>query len=218
MPKLRLCAVLCVTPLCLAVLAGAPAEADQRPSRQAGCTGVWVVVDPDALGGGATIRCATSFDTGTHALRSAGFTIARSSGMICTIDGKPDECRITTTAYWSYWHATRKPDGSYGEWIYSQLGAEVFSPARGDAEGWAFGAGDPPEAIPSAGPGETPSSSPPPSGGATGSATPASKSAPAASGSTAAVGTPTYLTATLGLVAIGAAGLGGWWWLKGRKP
>jgi len=217
MPKLRLWPVLFVAPLSLAVLAGVPAEADPRPSQDTSCTGVWVVVDPDALGGSVAIRCATAFDTGSQALRSAGFRIAESSGMICTIDDKPDPCRVTTTAYWSYWHATRKPDGSYGEWIYSQLGADAFSPTRGDAEGWAFGAGGPPETKPSTGPDKTSGSASVASGAAAASATPGSTSAPATSGSAAAPGTPTDVTVTLGLVVIGGAGLGGWWWLKGRK-
>ena len=31
-------------------------------------------------------------------------------------------------------------------------------------------------------------------------------------------GTPGGLIATAGIVVVAGAGLGGWWWLKGRKP
>ena len=53
-----------------------------------------------------------------------------------------------TTPYWSYWHAKRNADGSYGAWGYSSKGAGSYVPAQGDAEGWAFGNGAPPSGRP----------------------------------------------------------------------
>ena len=111
------------------------------PSAQAttftACEGVWVVVDYGALGGGVATNCATSFSTGTNALRSAGFSPTLESGMITQISAKPGKTEINK-AYWSYWQATRKSDGSYSGWSYSNAGSNASHPTKGNAEGWHY--------------------------------------------------------------------------------
>ncbi len=121
-------------------LAVQPATAQPALPQATTCSGVWVIVDKGPLGGTST-RCASSYSTGATALTSAGFSITRKSGMICTIGGVPDPCAISNSAYWSYWHAQRRADGSYGAWTYSNLGADSYNPKKGDAEGWRFGNG-----------------------------------------------------------------------------
>lgn len=123
----------------------APVPAHAAP---AGCTGVWVVVDPGPLGGEPTTACAPAHATGTEALASAGFEIARGSGMLCRIDGLPERCEVTAAAYWSYWQASPE-GGSYGPWTYASLGPDSTRPAGGAVEGWVFGDGsEPPSVVP----------------------------------------------------------------------
>ena len=105
------------------------------------CSGVWVVV-------GEGLSCATEFGTGEQALFSAGHTVGKKGTMICQIDGYPDRCQVSFDAYWSYWHSTRGRDGEYGPWKYASVGAALYAPTAGDAEGWAFGPGEPPQIMP----------------------------------------------------------------------
>lgn len=100
------------------------------------CNGVWVVVDFGSLGGGVSTRCATSFSSGTSALQST-FGARSSGGMITVIAGKPGKPDVYKN-YWSYWHATRRSDGSYSGWSYSNLGANSYHPTKGAAEGWHY--------------------------------------------------------------------------------
>ncbi|GAA3753588.1 hypothetical protein [Micromonospora maritima] len=123
------------------------------PARAAACTGtsgVTVVVDYAALGGGVQVACAPGDPaTGIAALQGAGFTVTGTQrwglAFVCRINGKPtaatEPCVNTppVTAYWSYWHAT-----SGGAWSYSSSGASSYNPAPGTVEGWSFGAGAPP--------------------------------------------------------------------------
>jgi hypothetical protein len=129
------------------------------------CDGVWVVVDYGSLGGTST-ACATSYGTGTAALRSAGFSPTLDSGMVIKIDAKPASPDINKD-YWSYWTATRKADGSYSGWSYSSLGANGSHPAKGNAEGWRYlGISDgkvPPAEAPPKGEVATPTPTPTPS-------------------------------------------------------
>jgi hypothetical protein len=114
----------------------------------AGCADVKVVVDFTALGGGVQTAC-TAVDpaNGIEALKSASFAytyVPRQPGMVCTINQLPNPCKMpTTSAYWSYWHAT--PGGT---WTYSTSGALSYDPAPGTVEGWSFGAGTAPGATP----------------------------------------------------------------------
>ncbi|GHH47332.1 hypothetical protein GCM10017774_51410 [Lentzea cavernae] len=133
----------------LAVLAlVASSFAVTSPASAAPCEGVKVVVDFAALGGGVQTGCAAGDPTtGLTALTGAGFTysfVPRQPGFVCRINLLPNPCTTpTTSAYWSYWHAT--PGGS---WTYSSSGAGGYNPAPGTVEGWSFGAGVAPAATP----------------------------------------------------------------------
>ncbi len=116
-------------------LTATPAQALPAP-QAASCAGVWVVVDYGALGGTST-SCATSFSTGTAALRGAGFSPTLDNGMITKINGIPATVNVQDH-YWSYWHATLQADGSYSSWSYSGLGANAYHPTAGNAEGWRY--------------------------------------------------------------------------------
>jgi hypothetical protein len=267
----RLLAGLLLTVLTL-VGVGAVPQADAATST---CNGVWVVVDYGSLGGTST-KCATSYGTGTAALRSAGFDPTLDNGMIVKITGKPSSPDLNK-AYWSYWHATLKSDGSYSGWSYSNLGGNSYHPTKGNAEGWRYqslsdgkvppGVAPPkgevpkptptptktttkptPTAKPSATTKPTPSASTStPSGSATTTAatrnatptvsptqeqaTPTPTVSPTGSQSVEASelgqqagseppapsGSPVGALVAGGLVVAGAAGIGGWWWLRGRK-
>ena len=113
----------------------APAQALPAP-QTASCAGVWVVVDYGAVGGTAT-ACAGSYSTGTAALRSAGFALTLDAGLVVRINGLPTTPNIQEN-YWSYWHATRQPDGSYSGWSYSSVGPSSYHPVAGGAEGWRY--------------------------------------------------------------------------------
>lgn len=107
------------------------------------CSGVWVVVEDE-------LSCTTEFPSGEQALLNSGHTVEKKGSMVCRIDGRPDRCHITFDAYWSYWQSDRQPDGSYAEWEYATVGAASHQPKAGDAEGWAFGPGEPPAVLPPA--------------------------------------------------------------------
>lgn len=130
------------------LVAAAPQPA--QAAKCSGTTGVTVVVDFTALGGGTTVACALGDPaTGLAALQRAGFTITGTQrwglAFVCRINGLPtpaaEPCVNTppATAFWSYWHA---PAG--GSWSFSTAGAASYNPAPGSAEGWAFGAGGAP--------------------------------------------------------------------------
>lgn len=121
----------------LAVLGLGVVPAHAAPAPQAAtCAGVWVVVDYGSLGGTST-SCATSFSTGTAALRGAGFSPTLDNGMITKINGVPATVNVQDH-YWSYWHASLQADGSYSGWTYSSLGANAYHPVAGSADGWRY--------------------------------------------------------------------------------
>lgn len=243
----------------LAMVGATPAVAESVKV----CSGVWVIVDFGELGGIST-QCATKFDTGTAALKSAGFTPTLENSMLVKLDGKPTKPDIYKS-YWSYWQATRADDGSYSEWKYSDLGANSYHPTKGNAEGWRYQAladgkvhpdATPPSAPvatpePTSKPSETAKPSPKPTvtktPTSTSSATPSATDSPSASAAPttppatpseptgwpsaaspapegtvnppiepAPSGTPVGALAAGGLVLAGGAGVGAWWWLKGR--
>ena len=112
-----------------------------------GTSGVTVVVNFGSLGGGVQTMCAPGDPaSGLAALTGAGFTysfVPRMPGFVCQINVKPNPCNgAPSTAYWSYWHASRG-----GAWTYSTTGAGGFNPAPGKVEGWSFGAGAKPTAT-----------------------------------------------------------------------
>lgn len=128
--------------VCLGVVTHSPA------ARAAGCSGVTIVVDFSALGGGVDTGCAAGDPSnGFAALQAAGFGYAfvpRQPGFICQINSAPNPCNgAPPDAYWSYWHG--QPGGS---WSYSGSGAGSHDPTPGSVEGWAFGAGGAPSMAP----------------------------------------------------------------------
>jgi hypothetical protein len=143
-----------------AVLAGAVVLGGPAPVAAAaacsGTSGVTVVVDFGSLGGGVQTSCAAGDpSSGLGALSSAGHGYAfvpRQPGLVCQVDARPNPCNgAPTTAYWSYWHASRG-----GSWSYSTLGAGGYNPPPGSVEGWAFGAGRRPGIAPPAAPAPPP--------------------------------------------------------------
>ncbi|MCC6496363.1 MAG: hypothetical protein IT193_08905 [Propionibacteriaceae bacterium] len=119
-------------------LVAAPASAASVPALPAAvtsCSGVWVVVDRGD--GDSTVRCATSYRTGTSALASARLTAKTKYGFVCQIAGFPATCDPTAAlGYWSYWKSSPQPDGTWGEWTYATKGATSSKPVKGAAEGW----------------------------------------------------------------------------------
>jgi hypothetical protein len=146
---------------------------------------VTVVVDFGALGGGVQTGCAAGDPgSGLAALSAAGhgYTfVPRQPGLVCQIDARPNPCNgAPTSAYWSYWHASRG-----GSWSFSTLGAGGYDPGPGTVEGWAFGAGRRPAIAPPAAPAPPPpapkpTTSPAPKPPSRPPAAPARTSAPAA--------------------------------------
>lgn len=125
--------------LAIPLLAGAAASTTTQAAplpQAATCSGVWVVVDFGSLGGTST-KCATSYGSGTAALKSAGFSATLDNGFLLKVNGKPSS-PDPNTAYWSYWHATPKDDGTWSSWSYSTLGADSYHPTKGNAEGWHY--------------------------------------------------------------------------------
>jgi len=146
-----------------ALLVAAAGLAVAAPAAEAaacsGSSGVTVVVDFGSLGGGVQTGCAGGDPaSGLAALSAAGhgYTfVPRQFGLVCQIDARPNPCNgAPTTAYWSYWHATRG-----GSWSYATAGAGGYNPQPGTVEGWAFGAGGRPGIAPPAAPAPPP---PPP--------------------------------------------------------
>jgi len=146
----RLATLLAATVTAAGLVAADPAPPVAHAAACSGTSGVTVVVDFTALGGGVQIGCAPGDPaTGLAALQGAGFTVTGTARwgltFVCRIDGLPtsatDPCVNTppATAYWSYWHA---PSG--GAWSYSTSGASSYDPAPGSVEGWSFGSGTAP--------------------------------------------------------------------------
>ena len=101
---------------------------------------------------GAGQGCASAGTSGMSALTEAGFSVTEVSsqpGMICQINGAPADADCSKVpppdSYWAYYHA---PLG--GEWAYSNVGAASYTTKAGMVEGWAFGSGANPGAVPDA--------------------------------------------------------------------
>lgn len=124
-----------------------PVSADSSSIPGQTCDGIEVLVDFGTLGGGVKTGCApASAPNGLAAATDAGFGIGyvpRVPGMVCALNSLPDPCNgAPADAYWSYWH------GQDGRWIYANEGAGTSQPHRNVVEGWAFGAGKPPNSAP----------------------------------------------------------------------
>ncbi|WP_099297483.1 LPXTG cell wall anchor domain-containing protein [Corynebacterium dentalis] len=105
---------------------------------------VTVVVEGEGQG------CAPGGVTGWEALEKAGFSVTpveQFDGLVCQINQKPVNADCSKApemdAYWGYYSA---PLG--GEWNFSQKGANEQIAEAGKAEGWAFGNGAKPSAVP----------------------------------------------------------------------
>jgi hypothetical protein len=133
--------------LAIVLIAFDPTPKAAQAAACTGTTGVTVVVDFAALGGGVLVGCRLGDPpTGLNALTGAGFTVTGTArwglAFVCRINGQPTaatEACVNTppaSAYWSYWHAV--PGGA---WTYSATGASGYDPAPGTVEGWAFGSG-----------------------------------------------------------------------------
>ncbi len=119
-------------------LSKCPKNPPKLPAATTSCTGVWVVVDRG--NGQETVRCATKYSTGLAALKSAGFTVGSDkTGFVNRIQGFPLAIDTTFSKYWGYWHASPKPDGTWGDWESYLVGASGSAPKKGDAEGWYYG-------------------------------------------------------------------------------
>ncbi|GAB3158831.1 hypothetical protein GCM10027290_62720 [Micromonospora sonneratiae] len=143
----RLATLLAAALIAFGLVTADPAPPAAQAAACTGTTGVTVVVDFTALGGGVQVGCALGDPaTGLAALQGAGFAVTGTArwglAFVCRINGLPtsatEPCVNTppATAYWSYWHA---PSG--GAWSYSTSGASSYDPAPGSVEGWSFGAG-----------------------------------------------------------------------------
>ncbi|WP_028652443.1 hypothetical protein [Nocardioides halotolerans] len=171
----RLAVVLATATAGLGIVAGSPAPATAAAC--SGATGVTVVVDHGALGGGVDQVCVTSGgQDGASLFASAGFSLTyvqRQPGFVCRIDGQPasDPCVNTppSNAYWGLWWS----DGRSGSWSYSSLAAGALSIPSGGyvAFAWQTGSSNPP-GVPPAPHASTPTAAPsttaPPGGGGSG--------------------------------------------------
>lgn len=128
-----------------------------------GASGVTVVVDSTALGGGVSVRCAPGAPaSGLAALTGAGFAVQMVLNVpkaVCRINNLPgpdkQDCvnMPPGNAFWSYWHASRG-----GSWAFAQGGAGSWTPRPGSVEGWAFSTASPaapPAVAPPAAPSPT---------------------------------------------------------------
>lgn len=212
--SLGLASVLAVS---LAVVTPAPAQAAGQPGYCPDATGVTVVVDFQALGGGVVVRCAPAplpgSGTGLDALVAAGISLEGTrrwgDSFICRLGGKPavttslavtgqsgyhEQCLDTppSAAFWGYWHASNG-----GSWQYSLQGVKSYQTTPGGFEGWSFsldasGSGNPvPRLTPTRPP--APVSPSPGSGSGSGNGV-GSGSGSAASGSGSAGSSPSATT------------------------
>lgn len=126
-------------------LAGAGAGAQEPENTRAG-----IVID---FGDGVVETACVDLGadgqaTGEEVLATAGFDVlieySPMGGAVCKIDNRgcnfPNqqcwcECLSSPCVYWAYNHLQG------GQWVYSALGASVYTVRAGDVEGWAWGAG-----------------------------------------------------------------------------
>lgn len=149
--------------------AAPPARAEVTSGRCTTDTGVTIVVDSSALGGGVDVRCVESVapgTTGLQLLHRAGYssqgTAHDGPGFVCRINDLPgvndtlqvggrdyrEACVATPPAgaFWGYWHA---PNG--GPWTFSNYGGATHEVIIGGYEGWAFSLGNSRETNPAPG-------------------------------------------------------------------
>ena len=117
------------------------------------------------------------------------------------------KCESAPCSYWSYWYWQE------GRWVYAQVGAAARRLRGGDSDGWAWGNGQPPDAIPTGGA---------PAGETAGTTITAIPQRPS-QGSQQPASAPAHTDLPVTLLkqylafAIAAASLaGGWWFLRRR--
>ncbi|MDP3891396.1 hypothetical protein [Nocardioides sp.] len=137
--------------LVVPTLAAAPAQA----AVCSGNTGVTVVVDPHALGGGPRTRCVENGGgkAASELFPAAGEPLTyvqRQPGMVCRVSGAPADADCVNappaSAYWGlFWS-----DGKSGAWNYSTVGVGGLTvPAGGSvAFSWQTGSRTPPSVKP----------------------------------------------------------------------
>lgn len=112
---------------------------------------VWVIVQNE--NGAQEAGCATEFETGIQALKSAGFDVT-GTDFVSAINGHP--AGAPGDFFWSYWNGSRAHNGQFN-WISYQVGASQSKPQPGTVEGWHFvnwktGQATPPSWAPATGP------------------------------------------------------------------
>lgn len=143
MYRLLVAAVLVIAPI---AVVDHPAAADSE--RCPAGTGVTVIVDYGALGGGVQIACdrGGAGDPVSEVSPRVGFPlsyVANEPGFVCAVAGKPDpqaSCGRTppSNAYWGlFWS-----DGSPASWSYSSEGARSLKVPAGGSIGWRWQDGD----------------------------------------------------------------------------
>lgn len=176
-----------------------------------GASGVTVVVDPDALGGGVRAGCdpAGAGRSASQVVPAAGFPLTyvqRQPGFVCRVSGAPssDPCVDTppADAYWGlFWS-----DGRSGDWVYSSVGVGSLEVPDGGYIAFAWQSGsrtepaydpEPRAASPSQQPSPQPAPQPAPGGsgasggsGSTGGGSGPGGPAPAEDPSPGATGAP----------------------------
>ena len=127
----------------LLALLPSPALAQEGGTNRAGL----IVVHGD---GRVLTRCVTFTEeriSGLALLQRSGLAMDANTGpmgsAICTINGEGCpakdcfcKCKSNPCTYWNYFH--RNPDGS---WVYSGMGAAMWTVGNGDVEGWVWGDG-----------------------------------------------------------------------------
>ena len=160
-----------------AVLLGATATLviPAAPAQAAACapgTGVTVVVEFGALGGGSPVACSPggAGDAADDVTERVGFSldpVASQPGFVCRVEGKPasDPCQRTPpqNAYWGlFWS-----DGK-GGWKYSSTSAGSLKVPAGGSIGWRWqdgGGTDYPATAPNRGTAPEPEPAPEPQPG-----------------------------------------------------
>ena len=146
-------AVLATSAAGLGLVSGTSAPA--AAAACSGATGVTVVVDHGALGGGVDQACNGNGGGNVAATQftSAGYSLTyvqQQPGFVCRINGEPasDPCVRTppSNAYWGLWWS----DGRSGTWSYSSLGAGALTIPDGGyvAFAWQSGSQNAPNVVP----------------------------------------------------------------------
>jgi hypothetical protein len=120
------------------------------PARAQGETRVALVIDPgDGTLVAQVVTLTKAHPTGYDVLQQSGVDLlVQSSAMgvaICSIGGTG--CPVSSCFCdapdnnWTYWHLEE------GTWVFSAVGAGMYSVSDGAVEGWRWGSGEPPQVL-----------------------------------------------------------------------